>query len=140
LQGIVATAGDGMLEDLIPADVRQFILKSIDSIADLEALLLISGNPREAWDASAVAHRLYVAEKDASALLDRLRAEGLIMMHEGEPPKYQYQPNSVELGEVVQRTAAIYSKQLVPVTNLIHSKQRTRVQEFADAFKLRKDE
>ena len=129
-----------MVEDLIPADVQQFILKSIDSIAQLEALLLLCGQPHEAWSISAVAQRLYITEQETSPLLARLHAEGLIAAEEGEPLKYLYQPNSVELGEMVKRVAEIYAKHLVPVTNLIHSKPRTRIQEFADAFKLRKDE
>jgi hypothetical protein len=36
--------------------------------------------------------------------------------------------------------ADVYARYLVPVTNLIHAKPKSRVQEFADAFKLRKDE
>jgi hypothetical protein len=40
----------------------------------------------------------------------------------------------------VNQVAACYAKYLIPVTNLIHTKPRTRVQEFADAFKLRKEE
>ena len=128
-----------MVDDLIPAEVQQFILKSIDSIAQLEALLLLRGQPQEIWSISAVAQRLYITEQETSILLARLHAEGLIAVKEGEP-KYQYQPSSVELGEMVKRMAEIYAKHLVPVTKLIHSKPRTRIQEFADAFKLRKDE
>jgi len=93
-----------------------------------------------AWSISAVAQRLYITEQETSILLARLHAEGLIVAQEGEPLKYQYQPSSVELGEMVKRVAEIYAKHLVPVTKLIHSKPRTRIQEFADAFKLRKDE
>jgi hypothetical protein len=41
---------------------------------------------------------------------------------------------------MVDRLAELYSKYLIPVTHLIHSKPQTRVREFADAFKLRKEE
>jgi DNA-binding IscR family transcriptional regulator len=129
-----------MVEDLIPEDVRQFILKSIDSIAQLEALLLLYRSPEEEWSISAVAQRLYIPEQEASPLLARLQAEGLIVARAGESLLFQYQPDSIELAELVKRVAEIYSKHLVPVTNLIHSKPRTRIQEFADAFKLRKDD
>ena len=40
---------------------------------------------------------------------------------------------------MLERLAEIYAKHLVPVTNLIHSKPKPRIQEFADAFRLRKD-
>jgi hypothetical protein len=51
---------------------------------------------------------------------------------------YRYQPDSPKLAEMVDRLAEFYSKYLVPVTNLIHSKPQTKVQQFAAAFKLRK--
>jgi len=40
---------------------------------------------------------------------------------------------------MLERTAEAYAKHLVPVTNLIHSKPKPRIQEFADAFRFRKD-
>lgn len=50
---------------------------------------------------------------------------------------YRYHVGSPELGQTVDRVAVLYSMYLIPVTNLIHAKPRTRVQEFADAFKLK---
>jgi hypothetical protein len=129
-----------MAEYPIPNDVRQFILESIDSIAQLEALLLLRGSPNEEWDAQKVAKRLYISEQEATSLLARLSAEGLTAFSNDKQPLCRYQPNSDDLALIVDRLAETYSKHLVPVTNLVHSKPRTRVREFADAFNLRKDE
>lgn len=129
-----------MVEYLIPSDLRQFIIKSIDSIAQLEALLLLRGSPNEEWSAQEVARRLYISEQEVVPLLTRLNAEGLIANNSDQPPLYRYEPETPEMALLVDRLAESYSKHLVPVTNLVHSKPITRVQEFADAFKLRKDE
>jgi hypothetical protein len=129
-----------MAEYPIPNDVRQFILESIDSIAQLEALLLLRGSPNEEWGAQKVAKRLYISEQEATSLLARLSAEGLTAFSNDKQPLCRYQPNSDDLALIVDRLAETYSKHLVPVTNLVHSKPRTRVREFADAFNLRKDE
>ncbi len=129
-----------MAEDLIPIEIKQFILKSIDSIAQLEALLLLRNNPLEEWDAGKVARRLYISEQETTILLGRLCDEGFIVAKSDQTLRYQYQPRTTELMQMVNQLAEIYAKQLVPVTNLIHSKPRTRIQEFADAFKLRKDD
>jgi hypothetical protein len=128
-----------MVEYPIPNDVRQFILESIDSIAQLEALLLLRCSPNEEWDAQKVAKRLYISEQEATSLLARLSEEGLIALSNDKPPLCRYQPDSDDLALIVDRLAETYSKHLVPVTNLVHSKPRIRVQEFAEAFKLRKD-
>jgi hypothetical protein len=129
-----------MVEYPIPGNVRQFILESIDSIAQLEALLLLRGSPNEEWDARKVAGRIYINEEEATSLLARLSAEGLIAFSNDKPPLYRYHPDSDDLALIVDRLAEIYCKHLVPVTNLVHSKPRTRVREFADAFNLRKEE
>jgi hypothetical protein len=124
----------------IPDDVRQFIFDKIDSVAQLEALLLLRANPSDDWDAGAVAKRLYVDEPQARTALSRSLEEKFLVVSTTEPRRYRYQPESLELGEMIDRVAEIYAKNLVPVTNLIHSKPRSRVQEFADAFKFRKDD
>jgi hypothetical protein len=124
---------------MIPDDVSQFILDHIDSIAQLEALLLLRRDPTEKWSAATLAQRLYTSEKQTLDALERLCAAGLAVAA-GESVLYSYQPNTAELRNLVDRTAEVYSKHLVPITNLIHSKPKTRVQEFADAFKIRKDE
>ena len=129
-----------MSSDLIPDAIRQFILDKIDSVAQMEALLLLRANAEQDWDAAAVAKRLYIDENQAGKTLARLLEEKLALAQPGEPAQYRYQPSSPELKQMVDRVAEIYSKQLVPVTNLIHSKPKNRVQEFADAFKFRKDD
>jgi hypothetical protein len=129
-----------MESNFIPKDVAQFILEKIDSIAQLEALLLLRSDSEKKWSTRALAGRLYIDEKQTEELLVRLSVQGFVLSSSDEPHLYKYQPNSMELRRMVDRLAEIYSKLLVPVTNLIHSKPKTRIQEFADAFKLRKDD
>lgn len=129
-----------MGNDFIPGDVEEFIRKRIDSVAQLEALLLIRSDPDAEWSVVVLAGRLYTSEKQAVESVERLHNDGLLIRKAGSPPLYQYQPNSAELREMVDRVAEAYATHLVPITNLIHSKPTTRVQEFADAFRWRKDE
>ncbi len=126
-----------MADDLIPDDVRQFIVDKIDSIAELEGLLLLSRNPETEWSSEALAQRLYAGRQQTEEVLAHLYSLGFLAINESETA-YRYQPGSPKLAEMVDRVAEIYSKYLVPVTNLIHSKPQTKVQQFADAFKLRK--
>ena len=128
-----------MTDDLIPSEVQQFILKHIDSVAELEALLIMAGHARETWTVEGIARRLYIPEHDTAALLTHLHAQGLICQESVEPLRYRFKRESDALSGLVGQTSAIYARHLVPVTNLIHSKMTTRIQKFADAFKLRKE-
>jgi hypothetical protein len=128
-----------MTSDLIPDDIARFVLEKIGSVAQMEALLLLRGRPSQEWRVEEVAKRLYVTEAQTGEVLSRLCADGILICTASGSRTYKYQPNSMELEGMINRVADMYSKHLVPVTNLIHSKPVTRVQEFADAFKFRKD-
>jgi hypothetical protein len=123
-----------MVDDPIPADLREFILRYIDSVAHLEALLLLRANPETAWDTSIIAQRLYTTEQQAAEVLTQLCEEGLLT-HDSD--RYRYGNQSAENLAMIDRLAALYAKQLIPITNLIHGKPR-RIRQFADAFKFRK--
>jgi hypothetical protein len=127
-------------DSVIPGDVARFILERIDSVAEMEALLLLRSNPGQEWSVQELAKRLYISEQQTTDAVSSLCAHGIFVAISSAPPMYRYQPASKEMQAMVDRVAEIYSKHLVPVTNLIHSKPTTRVQEFADAFKFRKDE
>jgi hypothetical protein len=128
-----------MNRDSIPNDVKQFILERIESVAYLEALLLIRSKPDALWSCEAVANRLYIDQKQTAELLARLDADGFVTSASEEDTVYRYQPATAHLQEMVDSLAEFYGKHLVPITNLIHSKPKNRVQEFADAFRLRRD-
>jgi hypothetical protein len=123
-----------MTDELVPDDVRDFIQRYVDSVAQLEALLLLRASPNEAWDAARTAKRLYTTEQEIVEVLARLCADGFLTCKEG---MYRFEC-APEQQQRVDRVASVYAGYLIPVTNMIHAKPR-RIREFADAFKLRKD-
>ncbi|MBI3898963.1 MAG: hypothetical protein HY308_11805 [Gammaproteobacteria bacterium] len=123
----------------IPEDVRRFVLTSITSVPQLEAILLLRSDAKHSWDGKHVAQRLYVSEKLADQLLTDLCAAGVLVVTGQENLLYRYQPSSDELMQMIDRVATVYSKNIVAMTNLIHSETSKKAQKFADAFKLRGD-
>lgn len=128
-----------MADDLIPDDVKQFVLENIDSVAHMEGLLLLRSDPQAEWTVEDAAKRLYINSEQATEILARLSANGFLIASASDVPVYKYLPHSAELAQMTDRTAEVYAKYLIPMTNLIHSKPKPRVQQFADAFRLRKD-
>lgn len=123
-----------MAEREVPKDIRRFIAGNIDSIGQLEALLLLRAESRP-WEAVEVARRLYTGEGETIAMLEGLCRAGLLVCTGGV---YTYECSSEELRRMVNDLAEVYSRQLIPVTNLIHAKSR-HIRAFADAFRFRKD-
>ena len=122
------------MSEEIPADIRSFIARYIDSVAQLEALLLLRDSPSESWTADKVAKRLYTTGTDCEHVLARLCDDGLLSCSDGI---YRYGCEAM-LAAAVDRLAEAYRRQLIPITNLIHAKPR-RIREFADAFKLKRE-
>lgn len=126
-----------MADTAIPDDVRHFVLEQIDSIAQLEGLLLLRAHPHTDWTVDAVAQRLFISPPAAAAVLSPLCAGAFLACREGSPASYRYAPATPALADIVDRVAETYAKQLIPVTHLIHSKPKKSLQEFANAFRLR---
>jgi hypothetical protein len=123
----------------IPDDVKRFVLLSIPSVPYLEAMLLLRSEMTHSWTSNQVAMRLYMSEKSASELLVHLRHAGIVAEIGHSPTLYCYEPNNEELARAVDKLAAAYARNLVDITNLIHSKTSKKAQQFADAFKWRKE-
>lgn len=121
----------------LPAEVRRFILTSIPSVPYLEAVLLLRAEPTADWDAPGLARRLYIGEKQAAELLQALGAAGIAMAQPGTAA-VRYAPAG-PLAQLLDDVAAAYAADLVTITDLIHSRIDKRAQQFADAFRFRKE-
>ncbi|MES2264104.1 MAG: hypothetical protein V4724_36790 [Pseudomonadota bacterium] len=123
----------------IPDDVQRFILLTIPSVPYLEALLLMRGDTSLAWDAAQVAQRLYLSETVARGLLANLVRDGVIQQDKNLPDRFRFGPQSVQQGAMIEQLAVIYSRNLIGVSTLIHSKINRKAQQFADAFVWKKE-
>ena len=125
-------------ETPLPDDVRRFVFTTVPSVPHVEAVLLLRRESSASWTPGQLARRIYLPETRASGLLQELEAAGITeKMPEGEAG-YRYRP-SPELAGMLDRLAALYSTNLVAVTDLIHSSLDRRAHQFADAFRWKKD-
>jgi hypothetical protein len=128
---------ESMSKPTVPDEVRRFILTSIPSVPYLEALLLLRGNADASWDALRAAARLYIGEAQALGLLHALLEASIARRL--EDGSFVYGPGNPQLREVLDALALTYSQNLVGVTDLIHSRVEKRAQQFADAFRWKKE-
>lgn len=120
----------------IPANVLQFIAERIDTVPQLEALLLLWEDPQRAWSEEDLAGRIYVSRQVAAQTLQALQRQNLVV---AESSLYRYHPQWDPTGAVMPEVAAAYRRHLVQLATFIHSRASTAVREFARAFDLKKD-
>jgi|SRR5688572_22922092 len=125
-----------MVPGEIPGEVLDFLSGHIDSIPELEALLIMSEHPSLAWSAASLAVRIYVPEAQARGILESLDRRRLVS---GDESGYRFQPASDAQRQLIGLVATTYRSNLVTIANYIHRKASASVMEFARAFHLKKD-
>jgi hypothetical protein len=122
----------------LPEVVQRLVLDRIDSIAQLEVLLLLHRVPR-AWDAAEVGAELRIDPSWAAEQFAVLRERRLLAE---EPPgsgRHVFAPGTPELAKAVEALAASYAERRVAVVALLYS-QPAGARAFADAFRIRKED
>jgi hypothetical protein len=122
----------------LPAEISQFLIRYVNSVTELEGLLLMRRETQEPWSAAVLAKRLYVTEQTGGLILEVLHRHGFTERIAESPTKlYCYKPKTETLSAAVAQTAEFYAKFLIPVTNFLHANRSRAVQQFADAFRLK---
>ena len=119
----------------LPDDMRRFLLGAIPSVPHLEALLLMQADAG-IWTAACLGRRLYVDEAMAVQVLADLIAQGLLRETAGG---FHFAPRDRVVASLVADLAGVYARQVVAVTELIHSMSDRKARCFANAFRLRKE-
>jgi hypothetical protein len=119
-------------------EITRFILTSIPSVPYLEAMLLLHRDDRLAWDSRMIARALYISDVKAEQLLADLKEAGITVVEDPVLPSFRFLPDP-RLREQIDLLAAIYPRNIIEISNLIHSGSKNKAQQFANAFKLRKD-
>jgi integrase len=127
------------MADDFSADVRQYIDQHIESLAQLEALLLLRREPERTWEAAEAAKSLYIPPEQAGTLLADLSRRGFAAAIDANATKYRYQA-AADVDRVIGELAQAYQDRRVAVISQIYSKPLNKVQTFAEAFRLRKED
>jgi hypothetical protein len=121
----------------IPGAVLQFIARRIDTVPELETLLIMSAEEERAWTVQDIVARTYVTSELAAAVLQGLQRRRLVR---SDGQQFFFAPASDEERLTVAQTAIAYRTHLIPIATFIHQKAAPPVQEFARAFNFKKDE
>jgi hypothetical protein len=119
--------------------VALFIIEQIDSVPQLEALLLLFNSRPRGWSIETMAQSLYVRSDMAARILDSLLQRKLIAVDSHRPDVFFYASEDDYQNRLVEAVDAVYRKEVVRVSSLIHSKGSAGVRDFARAFRIKKD-
>ncbi|MGQ0743780.1 MAG: hypothetical protein ACT4OS_05495 [Acidimicrobiales bacterium] len=119
--------------DPIPDQVRRLLDRSLTSVSEVEALVLLVRNPRR-WTAREVARQFVLAEDHAAALLDALVRARLVRVQGAE---YEFAPADGKDRQAADQLATIYDTYRLRIMSILLSKPSDAIRDFADAFRIR---
>lgn len=114
--------------------VRHFIFDHINSVEQLEVLLLLRQHSNQPWDAKSISQELRSSPISVTSRLESLERIGLLKNEEG---RYIYQPANDNLKKVIDELNDVYKIKRQKIFELIFSPMK-KAKDFADAFKIGK--
>ena len=123
----------------LPAELRAFLYSCIDSVEQVEILLLLRRDVR-ARTAREVSGETGLGETAARRDLETLVARGLLAAEKPGAVLYRYQPKSPDLRRYADQLAQFYAENRTAVAGFIATQSRRSIKTFSDAFKLRDQE
>lgn len=118
-------------------EVYRFIRDEIETVPHLEALLLLWNTRPKRWTEEELSERLFIESNGVHAIMQDLGRRHLIP--QSTTPDYWYESTSETADVLIEAVAETYRRELVRVSNLIHSKAPSAVRDFARAFKFTKE-
>jgi hypothetical protein len=122
-------------------ELDRFIAAEIQSLEQLEILLLLSGNPHKWWTAQGVYDVIKSSLSSVEARLGEMVAKAILLSEVEGDRRYRFSPNDDSVWRIVSELRDAYKERSVKVVQAIYNKpQKTEgITEFAKAFRLRKD-
>lgn len=117
----------------------RFLVEMIDTVPQLEALLLIWNRRPKKWYASELSRALYISQELAQQVIQHLVQRQLLVTVEGNADSYALRTGSPEMEWLLADLDAMYRRELVRVSNLIHAKAPRAVRDFASAFRIKNE-
>ncbi len=115
--------------------VDEFILHEIDTVPHLEALLLLWNSRPQEWSFEGMSNALYLPPDLARQVIADLERRGFVLLTDDHRFLYR----STDRDQLVEQVEKTYRREIVRISNMIHSKPAASLREFARAFRLKRD-
>jgi hypothetical protein len=127
------------MHDDFPSGLKRFIEQHIESVSQLEALLLLRRDPKRRWAPAEIAKELYIPEDTAAGMLADFTRRGFATPSPSSEAGYSFHTRDPEADRLIDELDSVYRDRRVAVIALIYSKPLNKVQTFADAFRFGKE-
>lgn len=121
----------------ITKEIEKFIHDNINSVEQLEVLLLIAAAPQRGWSALDVSQKLHRPPESVAMRLADLQKRGFLSVEPEPRPVYHYACDARQNG-LVEGLGRAYQVRQDAVIALIFTRPADNLRAFSDAFRIRR--
>lgn len=121
----------------VSEEIKQFLFSHIDSVEQLEMIVLMRQHKDKSWTARSISDELRTSAASVSNRFTVLRSIGIIEANE-DSISFTYRPKTPELERLIDDLVETYKVRKHTVLQLIFSPMK-RARNFADAFVIGSD-
>ena len=121
----------------LPEIVRRLLAEHINSVEQLEVLLLLRDRAERSWTPAQASEQIRSGADSVARRLQDLHKRGFVTREE-EGPTYRYAPPPERVA-AIDALARAYAERRHQVIELIFAKPIENLRVYSDAFRLRKE-
>jgi hypothetical protein len=123
----------------LPPHLLDFISRHVQSVEQLEILLLVSRPPITPWSPGTVYEKILSSPRSVERWLEELTRTGLLERVSDPEGSYRRSQDD-QVGAQISTLGEFYRTVPVRVIEAIYKREASAAQSFADAFKIKKTE
>lgn len=124
----------------LPPEVVAFAAEYVASRDDLYVLVLLVRHDEQWWDVKTLAEHTGLSMPSTRLILDRFVAHSLLDVRIADDLRYRYSPGPAGLREATQAFVDTFHKSPALVMQLLRPSGRRSLEDFSDAFRIRRDD
>jgi hypothetical protein len=126
------------MSGVIPSEVKEFILRHITSVEEMEVLFFLRDRRDLSWTADAISAQFRSSVPSIEQRLNDLQSRALVARGD-TPGSYRYWPKEPVLEDLVAKLAQCYAERRISIIELIYTRPSDKLRSFADAFRIKEE-
>lgn len=119
-------------------EAEEFIERAVDTIHQLEILVLLRRSPDRFWRLEEIAAALRMTSTTVASSVSGLHANGVLAADDANPVAYRYEPRTIAVHAGVESLVVAYETDPLPVVKAVLNKPPHALRTFSDAFLFRR--
>lgn len=125
--------------DDLSEKLKSFVSTYIDSVEQLQVLILLLEDSGKAWTVNEIAQRLRSVDSSIAKRLDDLYARKVMQRKASDPSEYTFELILPEFRDVIYELSTVFKTRPYKVVDLIYGRPKEAIRAFADAFNFKKE-